>query len=98
MFWVIYLDLLEWLHNGCDKELMDILSRHQPSAQLDQEGMDLLLNMAPFHLGHPMDVGTRVDYIGGLDISSSSSSIPVPCHKYADFTSDEESSMDNDFK
>ena len=89
---------MEWLHGGCDEELTDLLSRHQPSAQPDQEGMDLLPIMAPFHLGRPMDVGTRVNYIGRLDISSTSSSIPVPCHKYADFTSDEESSMDNDFK
>ena len=88
MFWDIYLDLLERLHNGCDKELTDILSRHQPSARPDQADVDLLLNMAPFRLGRPIDVGAKVNYIGGLDISTPLSSVPVPHPMYADFTSD----------
>ena len=95
MFWDIYLDLLEWLHNGCDKELMDILSRHQPSVQPDQADMDLLLNMAPFHLGCPINVGAKVNYIGGLDISTPLNSVPMLHPKYADFTSDRDGDMDD---
>ena len=74
---------------------MDILSRHQPSVQPDQGDMDLLLNMAPFHLGHPIDVGVKVNYIGGLDIYTSSNSVPMPHPEYADFTSDGDSDMDD---
>ena len=66
--WDIYLDFLEQLHNGCDEKLTDILSRHQPSVRPDQADMDLLPNMAPFHLGHPINVGVKVNYIGGLEI------------------------------
>ena len=94
-FWDIYLDLLERLRNGFDEELMDILSRHQPSARPDQADVDLLPNMAPFRLGHPIDVGVIANYIGGLDISTSSNSVPVLHPKYADFTSDGDSDMDN---
>ena len=95
MFWDIYLDLLEWLHNGCDEELMDILSRHQPNAWPDQVDVDLLPNMAPFRLGHPIDVGVKANYIGGLDISTSLNSVPMPHPKYADFTSDKDGDMDD---
>ena len=94
-FWDIYLDLLEQLHNGHDEELTDILSRHQPSMQPDQVDMDLLLNMAPFHLGHPINVGVKVNYISGLDISTPFSSVSVLHLEYADFTSDGNSDMDD---
>ena len=94
-FWDIYLDLLERLRNGCDKELTDILSRHQPSAQPDQVDVDLLPNMAPFRLGHPIDVGVKTNHIGGLDISTSSNSVPVPHPEYADFTSDGDGDTDD---
>ena len=94
-FWDIYLDLLERLRNGCDEELTDILSRHQPSARPDQADMDLLPNMAPFRLGRPIDVGAKANYIGGLDISTSSNSVPVPHPEYADFTSDGDGDTDD---
>ena len=51
--------------------------------------------MAPFRLGHPIDVGVKANYIGGLDISTSSNSVPVPHPEYADFTSDKDSDMDD---
>ena len=57
--------------------------------------MDLLLNMAPFCSGHPINVGAKVNYFGGLDISSSLSNVPVPHPEYTDFTSDGDSNMDN---
>ena len=57
--------------------------------------MDLLLNMAPFHSGHPIDVGVKANYIGGLDISTSSNSVPMPHPKYADFTSDRDGDTDD---
>lgn len=76
-FWDIYLNLLKWLHDGRDKELTDILSSHQPSAQPVQEDMALLPDMAPFYLGHPIDVGTNTNYIGRLDVSAPLSSIPA---------------------
>jgi hypothetical protein len=91
-FWDIYLELLKWLHDGSDEELTDILSSHQQSAQADQE-MSLLPNMEPFRLGRPLVVGRDVNYIGGLDVSSSD---PVPHPEYACFTSDEESDTDSD--
>ena len=97
-FWDIYLDLLERLHDGSDKELTDILSSHQPSAQPDQEDVALLLNMAPFRLGHPIDVGTNTNYIGRLDVSTPSSSVPMLHPEYADFTSDSEDDTDDDSK
>lgn len=85
------------LHDGSDEELTDILSSHQPSAHVpDQEDMALLPNMAPFRLGHPIDVGRNTNYIGGLDVSALSSSVPVPRPEYADFTSDEEGDTDGD--
>jgi hypothetical protein len=87
---------LERLHNGSDEELTNILNSHQPSTQADQEGMALLPNMAPFRLGHPIDVGTNTNYIGGLDISAPSSSVPVLHPEYADFTSNEDCDMDSD--
>ena len=58
--------------------------------------MALLPNMAPFCLGHPIDVGTNTNYIGGLDVSAPSSSVPAPHPEYADFTSDEEDELDED--
>ena len=57
--------------------------------------MDLLPNMALFHLGCPINVGEKANYIGGLDISTSSNSVPVPHPEYADFTSDSDSDTDN---
>ena len=57
--------------------------------------MDLLLNMAPFRLGRPINVGAKANYIGGLDISTSSNSVPVPHPEYADSTSDGDGDMDN---
>ena len=90
-FWDIYLELLKRLRDGSDEELTDILSSHQQSAQADQ-GMSLLPNMEPFRLGRPLVVGRDVNYIGGLDASSSD---PVPHPEYAYFTSDEESDTDS---
>jgi len=89
-FWNIYLDLLKRLRDGSDEELTNILSSHQPSAQPVQGDMALLPDMAPFRLGHPIDVGTNTNYIGGLDVSAPSSSVPAPHPEYADFTSDED--------
>ena len=86
---------MERLRNGCDEELTDILSRHQPSARPDQVDVDLLPNMAPFHLGRPIYVGAKANYIGGLDISTSSNSVPMLHPEYADFTSDGDSDMDD---
>jgi hypothetical protein len=81
---------LKQLYNGSDEELTDILSSHQQSAQPDQ-GMSLLLNIEPFHLGQPLIVKRDINYIGGLDVSSSD---PVPHSEYAYFTSDGESDTD----
>jgi hypothetical protein len=90
-FWDIYLKLLKWLCDESDEELTDILSSHQQSAQEDQ-GMSLLPNVEPFHLGRPLVVGRDVNYIGGLDVLSSD---PALHPKYACFTSDEESNTNS---
>ena len=87
---------MERLWDGSDEELTDILSSHQPSAQPSQERVALLPNMAPFRLGHPINVGTNTNYIGGLDVSAPSSSVPMLHPEYADFTSDEEDELDDD--
>ena len=60
--------------------------------------MNLLPNMAPFCLGHPINVGARVNYISGLNISTPLSNVPVLHPEYADFTSDRDSNMDDDSK
>ena len=91
-FWDVYLDLLKRLRDESNEELTDILTSHQPSVQPDPENVDLLSNMAPFRLGRPLDVGGNTNYIGGLNVSTLPSSVPVPHPEYADFTSDEESS------
>jgi hypothetical protein len=90
-FWDIYLELLKKLQNGRDEELANILSSHQQSVQPDQ-GMPLLPNVEPFRLGRPLNVGKNVNYIGGLDVSSSSVSNSDPQPEYAFFTSSEEES------
>ena len=95
-FWDVYLNLLEQLHDGSDKELTNVLNSHQSSAQPDQEDMALLPNMEPFCLGHPIDVETNTNYVGGLDVSAPSSSVPVLHPEYADFTSDKEGDEEGD--
>ena len=87
---------MERLRDGSDEELTNVLNSHQPSAQPDQEDMAVLPNMEPFRLGRPIAVGTNTNYIGGLDVSAPSSSVPVPHPEYADFTSDEESDEEGD--
>ena len=94
-FWDIFLDLLKWLHDTSDKILTDILSTHQQTSARPDDDMPLLLNMAPFCLGQPLDVGGS-NYIGEIDVSVLPSSVPVPCPEYACFTSDEDSGDDED--
>jgi hypothetical protein len=78
---------LNQLRNGQDEELASIISSHQESTQPDGEDMALLPDMQPFRLGRPLDVGKGINYIGGLDASSSD-----PCPEFAFFTSEEEES------
>lgn len=90
-FWDIYLDLLRRLHDGSNEALHGILSDHQQShVQPDQE-VHLLPNMEQFRLGQPLNVGRGINYIGGLDILSST---PAPGPEYAYLTPDEDSSND----
>jgi hypothetical protein len=95
-FWDIYLDLLKRLRDGSDEALTRVLSDHQESSGQQDEGMPLLPNMQPFRLGHPLDVGNNVNYIGGIDVSALPSSVPVPCPEFAYLTSDEESDGSSD--
>jgi hypothetical protein len=91
-FWATYLKLLERLRNGSDEVLTNILTSHQAGLEQPDNDMPLLPDMEPFRLGRPLDIGKNVNYIGGLELSeSSSSSIPLPLPEYAHFTSDEES-------
>jgi hypothetical protein len=84
---------LKRLHDESDEALTDILSNHQQShAQPDQQ-VDLLPNMEQFRLGQPLNVGRDINYIGGLDISSST---PAPGPEYVDLTSDEDVSSDDE--
>jgi hypothetical protein len=84
---------LKRLRDGSNEALADTLSSYQQSlAQPDQQ-VHLLPNMERFRLGQPLNVGSDITYIGGLDISSST---PPPGPEYADFTSDEDSSSDDE--
>jgi hypothetical protein len=75
---------LNQLRNGQDEELANIISSHQQSTQPDPD-MPLLPDMEPFRLGRPLNVGERVNYIGGISNGE-------PCPEYALFTSEEEES------
>jgi hypothetical protein len=81
---------LKRLRNEEDEELTNIISSHQQleSTQPDED-MPLLPDMEPFRLGRPLNVGERVNYIGGL-----SNGDPGP--EYALFTSEEEESDSDD--
>ena len=86
---------MKQLHDGHDEELANIISTYPQSAQPDQD-MPQLLNLEPFRLGQPLNVGQNLNYIGGLDDSALSSNVFMPHPEYAEFTSDEESDFNGD--
>ena len=89
---------MKQLQNGHDEELANTISSYQEveSMQPNQD-LPLLPDLEPFLLGQSLNVGNRVDYIGGLDAGgldvggldvSNGEGQPGP--EYACFTSEEE--------
>jgi hypothetical protein len=84
---------LKQLRNGQDEELVNTISSYQENESMQpNQDLPLLPDLEPFRLGQPLDVGNRVDYIGGLDVSNSEGE---PGPEYAFFTSEEEESDSN---
>jgi hypothetical protein len=95
-FWAIYCDLLKQLCDGSDKVLSEILNSHKQSLAQEDIKMALLQDMEPFCLGQPLNVARNGNYIGRLDLLALPSNVPVPCPKYAKFTSDDETDIFED--
>ena len=95
-FWDIFRDLLGHLRERPNEQLTEIITDYNITPE--PEPMPLLPNMEAFRLGQPLDVGTNINYIGGLDDPISTSSIGpsgpsrAPEAEYADFTDSDSTS------
>jgi hypothetical protein len=70
-FWDIYLSLLEKLRGlAADDQLTEVINTFQANLDNNAEGMALLPDMEPFHLGQPLDLGGKTSYLGGLEENS----------------------------
>ena len=96
-FWDVYCNILGRLREPMDDQLTDVLDTFQANHDNNTEDMALLPNMEPFHLGQPLNLDGRFNYIGGLEPESS---VPLdfnrPGVEYALFTDSDNSSNDSE--
>jgi len=89
-FWERFRHLLKCLRGRLDEQLTGIITSYDITPA--PEPMPILPNMEAFRLGRPLDLGTKINYIGGLDGSMG----PSPSPEYADFTDKDDDESDSE--